>query len=100
MKVRHEIAKSCHFVGVVCKGTKRVGEVRVWRLGRKVYCPQAICSVTSANGGGLVLLDKFDNGGSENSFVAVVTKLADGEERFAGESGEDVGKASAVRERW
>ena len=52
----------------------------------EIYVPEVVRAVAVADDGGSVVFDKAGGVFGENGGVAVITKLADGDEGFSGET--------------
>ena len=87
VQIKDHIHESFHFVGAVdmCLRKRWIG--RRSRRG-EIYVPEAVGAVAVAGDGGSVVFDEADGMGGENGRVAVIKKLADGDEGFAGETRE------------
>ena len=97
MQIKDHIQESFHFVGAVDMRLRKRWIGRRSRHG-EIYVPDTVGAVAVANDGGSVIFDEADGVGGENGGVAVIKKLANGDESFAGETRENSDTAGIVGE--
>ena len=85
VQIKDQILESFHFLGAVDMRLRKRWIGRRSRHG-EIYVPDTVGSVAVANDGGSVIFDEADGVGGENGVLAVITKLADVDEGFAGET--------------
>ena len=85
MQIKDQIHESFYFAGAV---DMRLRERWIGRRSQRgeIYVPEDVGEVAVADEGGSVVLDEAESVGSENSRVAVITRLADGDEGYTDET--------------
>ena len=87
MQIKDQILEIFHCVGAVDMLLRKRCIKQQSRSGEN-YVPEVVGAVMVANDNGSVVFDEADGVGGENGGVAVITKLANGDEGFSGETRE------------